>query len=150
MIERTTLLFIAGFSTIAAVVAVVFAFRASSSIRRVILGGLATLCLIPAVLVFLLAFPEFQPEFSDARLRTYKAFYREIGEGMTRDEINSLLDRHYPMTGPRQRPKLWEDTSAQLCFFMSPEDAPSHEPNCEGIFLSLHDGRVTKKYYSPD
>jgi hypothetical protein len=40
------------------------------------------------------------------------------------------------------------DTPDGLGFFMNPE--ASREPNCEGIFLRLEQGRVTKKTYSPD
>ena len=67
---------------------------------------------------------------------------------MTRDEVNLLLDRHYPELGARQRPKVMEDTSERLGFFMNPET--SREPNCEGIFLSIREGQVIAKSYSED
>lgn len=137
-------LLIAGLCTIAAIVAAVFAIRAASRTRCFVFSGLSILCIIPAIFVFLLL----HPELIDARFRTYKAFYRDIHEGMTRDEINSLLDQHYPKTGVRQRPTVMEDTSKRLGFFMNPET--SREPNCEGIFLSIHDGHLTAKKYSED
>ncbi|MFT5109867.1 MAG: hypothetical protein ACI9UA_005519 [Pseudoalteromonas tetraodonis] len=41
-----------------------------------------------------------------------------------------------------------DDTSERFGFFMNPEH--SKDPNCEGIFLSLHKGTVAKKVYSAD
>ena len=135
---------IAGLCAIAAFIAAAFAVRASSVTRRVVLGGVAVVFIIPAVFVFLLL----HPELIDGRFRTYKTFYRDIHEGMTRDEVNSLLDRHYPKAGARLRPKVMEDTPERLGFFMNPET--SREPNCEGIFLSIHEGHVATKSYSED
>lgn len=129
---------------IAAIVAAVFAFRASFGIRRVLLSVLATLFIVPGVFVFLLL----HPELIDARLRTFKAFYHDIHEGMTRDEINSLLVRHYPKQGARHVPRILEDTSGRLGFLMNPEI--SSGPDCEGIFLTVNDGRVTAKKYVED
>ena len=114
--------------------------RALSSILLV----LTVVFLIPAVFVVL----ALNPEIIDARFRTYKAFYREIDVGMTRQQVNALLDKHYPPAGPRQRPKVMDDTEKSLGFFMHPET--SREPNCEGIFLKLENNRVTRKEYSPD
>ena len=67
---------------------------------------------------------------------------------MTRDEIFTLLEHRYPARGPRQRPTILADEPTTLDFFMNPES--SREPDCEGIFLRLTDGRVTRKDYSPD
>ena len=120
------------------------AIRGSGAVQRIGLGFLAFLCFAPAA--FLVT--AIHPELVDARFRVYKAFYQDIHEGMTRDDIESILARHYPPTGPRQRPKVMDDTSDQLGFFMNPET--SREPNCEGIFLTLQDGRVVGKDYSPD
>jgi hypothetical protein len=104
------------------------------------------------VLVFLVpagyVYVAFHPEFVDKRFRTYKAFYRDIHVGMTREEVIAAMDRRYPADGPRQRPKIMSDESGELGFFMDPEN--SREPNCEGIFLTLESGRVVKKQYSPD
>jgi len=59
-----------------------------------------------------------------------------------------LLDRHYPASGPRRRPKVMTDEPGRLGFFMDPERY--REPNCEGIFLTLTNGRVAGKWYSAD
>ena len=113
---------------------------------RVILAAVAALCALPALYIFVL----FHPELADPRFRAYKAFYGHIREGMTRDDVFALLERRYPPNGARQRPTVMRDEPNNIGFFMSPEDAPSREPNCEGIFLSLHEGRITKKVYSTD
>jgi hypothetical protein len=129
---------------VAGLVLVVFAFRTSHWIYRVLLICFGAILCLPAVYVF----PGFHPELVDARYRTYKAFYRDIREGMTREEVLSLVDRHYPSTGPRQRPKIMQDTPERLGFFMTAET--SFEPNCEGIFLALQEGRVSRKQYVRD
>ena len=131
-------------AALAASIAAGFAFRASATALRIILIAVAILCALPALYLFVLL----NPGLIDARFRTYNAFYRDIREGMTRDEVFALVDRHYPPDGARQRPKVMSDEPAHLGFFMSPES--SREPNCEGIFLRLSGGRITKKDYSPD
>jgi hypothetical protein len=88
------------------------------------------------------------PELIDGRFRTYRAFYHDIQVGMDRGEVLRLMERHYPAAGPRQRPKIVTDEPARLGFFMNPERSP--EPNCEGIFLALRNGRVVQKEYSAD
>lgn len=129
---------------VAGLVLVVFAFRASRRISRVLLVSFGAILCLPAVYVFL----GFHPELVDGRYRTYKAFYGDIREGMTREEVLSLVDRLYPPSGPRQRPKITEDTPERLGFFMTAE--ASFEPNCEGIFLTLQGGRVSRKQYVRD
>ena len=129
---------------VAGLVLVVLAFHASRWISRVLLASFGAILCLPAVYVFL----GFHPELVDARYRTYKAFYSDIRQGMTREEVLSLVDRLYPSTGPRQRPKIMEDTPERLGFFMSAET--SIEPNCEGIFLTLQGGRVSRKEYVRD
>ena len=108
--------------------------------------------MVVLALVFLIPsgylFSVFHPELVDGRFRTYKAFYGDIQIGMTRDEVFAALDRRYPKSGARQRPKVMEDTADRLGFFMNPET--SREPNCEGIFLKVEKGRVKSKVYSPD
>lgn len=117
---------------------------ASTSARRILLVCLALPCLIPAWMVL----AAIRPEWVDSRFRTYKAFYRDIHEGMTRQEVDALLSRYYPSAGPRAYPKILEDTPQRLGLFMNPET--STEPNCEGISLKFEDGRVAAKDYSPD
>ena len=84
----------------------------------------------------------------DPRFRTYRSFYYEIEEGMTRQQVIEILIKHYPRDGARDRPTVRSDDEDQLGFFMNPEDY--REPNCEGIFLEMKDGVVVKKTYSND
>ncbi|MCB1092454.1 MAG: hypothetical protein KDL87_13035 [Verrucomicrobiae bacterium] len=130
---------------------VVFAILAWLASRRsqggkriwlVTIGALCALC--PG---YVLAYV-FKPELVDARHRAYKSFYHELQIGMTREEVIASLEKHYPAGGARQRPTIMRDTAEELGFFMNPEQ--SHEPNCEGIFLDLAQGHVTRKRYSRD
>ena len=127
-----------------AIVAGVILYFTRQAGTRIFMPITILVCLFPAG--YLLA--TLHPEWVDGRFRTYKAFYRDIQVGMTRDQVFSALDRRYPKEGPRKRPKILNDTPEGLGFFMNPET--SREPNCEGIFLELEAGRVTKKQYSPD
>lgn len=133
---------------VAGVVLAVLAFlasRQSKGATRITLTSIGVACLlVPAYLVVAV----YAPELIDARIRTYKALYREIESGMTRDQVLAMVDKHYPAGGMRQRPKIMKDTFEELGFFMNPEH--SREPNCEGIFLDLADGRVVGKRYSRD
>lgn len=130
---------------IVGLIAAIFAFCASRAIPRVILIAIALLCASPALFIYI----ALHRELIDARFRTYKAFYGDIHEGMTRADVFALQERRYPPNGPRQRPKTVSDEPEALGFFMNPEEEGG-EPNCEGIFLSLQEGRITKKVYSPD
>ena len=112
--------------------------------RRLALVTIGVLLLVPSA--FLVA--ALNPWLTDPRFNTYRTFYRDIEVGMTRADVLDLIDHHYPASGKRQRPDVMDDTSTHLGFFMNPEH--SQEPNCEGIFLSLLDGRVVNKSYSPD
>ncbi len=105
---------------------------------------LALIFLLPAGYLFV----GLNPWLVDSRFRTYRAFYRDIEVGMTRDQVLAVMERRYPADGLRKRPKIMDDTSQRLGFFMNPET--SREPNCEGIFLALEGGRVTKIVYSAD
>jgi hypothetical protein len=127
-----------------ALVAGAAAGRARSGRGRALMVVLGMVFLLPAAGMCL----AFHPEFSDGRFWTYKAFYRDIQTGMTRDEVFAALDRRYPKLGARQPPMVMGDQPMSLSFFMNPET--SSEPNCEGIFLTLDKGRVTRKVYSPD
>jgi hypothetical protein len=129
---------------LAAVVVVIIACRVRSGVATAALAVLALLLLVPPGFVFV----ALNPGLVDARFRTYQAFYRDIETGMTRAEVLAAMERHYPTNGPRQRPTIMEDNTSRLGFFMNPET--SREPNCEGIFLTLQNGRVVSKGYSPD
>jgi hypothetical protein len=135
---------IAGIGAVFALVSIVVACLVRRRAVRVLMIVLAFIFLAPAVFVFL----ALHPELIDDRFRTYKAFYRDIHEGMTREEVYTALERHYPKDGNRQRPTIFRDTSDRLEFVMNPET--SREPNCEGIFMTLKTNHVIQKQYSPD
>jgi hypothetical protein len=124
---------------------IIAAFFVRGGVKRAALLSLAALLTLPSSYMLLHIFV---PEVVDGRFRTYKALYADIHPGMTRIEVFDLIDRHYPSTGNRGRPKVLEDTPERLGFFMNPET--STEPNCEGIFLKLAQGRVASKSYSAD
>jgi hypothetical protein len=134
----------AAIGAVAAMAALVVALTVRSKALATMAGVAALVLLLPAAYVFV----SFNPWLVDARFRTYRAFYRDIREGMTRDEVLAALERRYPGTGARQPPKIMEDSPERLGFFMNPET--SREPNCEGIFLQFEHGRVIGKSYSPD
>ena len=129
---------------VVAAVAVISACMTKSGTTRTVLLVLAFVFLIPAGYVFL----AFNPWLADARFRTYRAFYRDIEIGMTRQQVLTVMEQRYPTNGSRKPPKVMQDWDNSLGFFMNPES--SREPNCEGIFLTLTNGRVVKKDYSPD
>ncbi len=135
---------IAALGAIAALIAVILACRVRRGLVRGVLVFLALAFLVPVAYVS----SALHPEWVDDRFRTYKAFYRDVQIGMTRAQVFSALERRYPAGGPRQRPMVMQNDPDRLGFFMNPET--SREPNCEGIFLTLHGGRVAEKDYSPD
>lgn len=128
---------------LAIVAAVIFYFTRHIG-TRIVMMILVLVFLFPAGYLF----TALHPEWVDRRFRAYKAFYQEIQVGMTREQVLAAMERRYPKDGPRKRPKIMGDTPEALGFFMDPET--SREPNCEGIFLQLESGRVTKKQYSAD
>ena len=135
---------IAACGLLAAALALVCAFRVKGGLVRLTLLALVLLGFAPTGLVV----AAMHPELWDARYRAYKAFYRDIELGMSREQVLALMEQHYPATGPRRLPKLWEDTPTELDFFMSAEG--QNEPNCEGILLTLENGRVCRRRYSAD
>ena len=135
---------IAQVCAVAAIIAVIAACRARNGIVTGIMLALALIFLAPVGYVFF----EYHPEFTDGRFRTYKAFYRDLQVGMTREQVLAAMERRYPAGGPRKRPKILDDTPERLGFLMDPEI--SREPNCEGIFLTFEQGRMTQKVHSPD
>src|SRR3954469_22826596 len=108
----------------AAFVTVVLGCRARSRGAIAACVVLTVIFLLPAFIVFNVLFPE----FLDGRFRTYKAFYRNIELGMTRNEVMQLRDHYYPKSGSHLAPKIMDDTPQRLGFFMNPET--SREPNC--------------------
>ena len=115
----------------------------SVALRIAMIAATLTL-LVPAGLVLRALYPE----LLDNRFRTYKMFYADIHVGMTREQVFAALARHYPTNGVRKSPTILQDTPKALGFFMNPET--SSEPGCEGIFLTMEEGRVANRKYSPD
>ena len=111
---------------------------------RILLILTGTGVLIPSVFFFL----ALNQWIIDPRFRTYRSFFYEIEEGMTRQQIVEILIKHYPHDGERDRPIIISDEDNQMDFYMNPEDY--REPNSEGIFLEMKDGVVMKKTYSND
>jgi len=138
------LILIAAAGASAALAAIVIACRAKSGFVIAMMVLLALAFITPAGYLFL----AFHPELIDGRFRTYKRLYGDIQVGMTREQVLAAMELRYPTNGPRKRPKILNDSPDGLGFFMNPET--STEPNCEGIFLTLEAGRVTKKVYSAD
>lgn len=135
---------IAAGGVLAALIVIFLAWKVRGRAATVLLSLLALILMAPAGYVFLL----FHPEWIDGRFSTYKQFYSDIQVGMSREQVLSAMEQRYPAGGPRLRPKITEDTPARLGFFMNPET--SREPNCEGIFLALEAGKVTRISYSAD
>lgn len=130
---------------VGAVVLLVAVIRCRGAALRVVLLLLALVSLSPAALIVLATYFD----RSDVRIEAYQAFYAAIQPGMTKEEVLALRDRHYPAGGPRQPPRLMIDEADSLSFFMHPED-PESTVDCEAILLSLANGRVTQKTYTPD
>ena len=90
----------------------------------------------------------FKPELVDDKFKTYKQLFGDIEVAMSRADVMTLIDQHYPSEGERLRPNIIEDSDKKLGFFMNPED--STEPNCEGIFLRMQGDKVVRKSYARD
>ena len=138
------LISIAAVILIGAVDCLVFAYLASHWLKRGILLVAALFLLGPSGVALI----GFKPELVDDRFRTYKQLFGDIEVGMSRAEVMTLVDQHYPPEGGKTSPNLIEDSDKKLSFFMNPED--STEPNCEGIFLRLQDDKVMRKSYARD
>ena len=138
------LIIIAAITLIGAIACLVFAYLASHWFKRGILIVAALFLLGPSGVALI----GFKPELVDDRFRTYKQLFGDIEVGMSRAEVMTLVDQHYPSEGERLRPNIVEDSNKKLSFFMNPED--SAEPNCEGIFLEMQDNKVLRKSYARD
>lgn len=138
------LILIAAVTMIGAIACLVFAYLASPRLKRGILIVAALFLLGPSGVALI----GFKPELVDSRYKTYKQLFGDIEVGMSRAEVMTLVDQHYPSEGERLRPNIIEDSDKKLSFFMNPED--STEPNCEGIFLRMQDNKVVRKSYARD
>ena len=138
------LIIIAAITLIGAVACLVFAYLASHWLKRGILIVVALFLLGPSGVALI----GFKPELVDSRYKTYKQLFGDVEVGMSRAEVMTLVDQHYPSEGERLRPNIIEDSDKKLSFFMNPED--STEPNCEGIFLRMQGDKVVRKSYARD
>ena len=138
------LILIAAVTLIGAIACLVFAYLASHWLKRGILIVASLFLLGPSGVALI----GFKPELVDSRYKTYKQLFRDIEVGMSRAEVMTLVDQHYPSEGERLLPNLIEDSDKKFGFFMNPED--SAEPNCEGIFLEMQDNNVVRKSYARD
>ncbi len=130
---------------VATVIMLITVFRVRRWGLKVLLVLIAILTLAPTGFVLVMV----NPEWVDARLRSYKDFYEGIQMGMTRAEVMALQTQLYPADGPRRPPRIIVDETESLSFFMDPED-PASSLNCEAILLALKEGKVVTKTYSPD
>lgn len=130
---------------VVSVIMLITVFRVRRWGLKVLLVLIAGLTLAPSGLILV----SVNPEWVDARFRSYKDFYEGIQLGMTREEVMALQMQLYPAEGPRRPPHIMVDEIESLSFFMDPED-PESSVNCEAILLALKDGKVVAKTYSPD
>ena len=142
--ELHPIFLIAAVTLIGAVACLVFAYLTSKWIKRGILIVAALFLLGPSGVALI----GLKPELVDDRFRTYKQLFGDIEVGMSRADVMTLVDQHYPSEGERLRPNIIEDSDKKLGFFMNPED--STEPNCEGIFLRMQGDKVVRKSYARD
>lgn len=85
----------------------------------------------------------------DARVAHFVRFFKAIEVGMPRETVMETMNRLYPTGGPRTAPELTSDEVNRLHFRMDTEG--QGEPNAEGISVLFDaNGRVERKYYSPD
>lgn len=129
---------------VGAVIMLITVFRVYHRGLKAMLLLIALAMLTPAGLVLMALYPE----WTDARIRTYKDFYEDLHLGMTRAEVMEVKARLYPVDGPRKVPTIIAEDETSLSFFMHPEDET--EPNCEGILLTFAEGKLKSKIYSPD
>ena len=142
--ELHPIFLIAAVTLIGSVACLVFAYLASHWLKRGILILAALFLLVPSGVALI----GFKPEMVDDRFKTYKQLFGDIEVGMSRADVMTLIDQHYPSEGERLRPNIIEDSDKKLGFFMNPED--STEPNCEGIFLRMQGDKVVRKSYARD
>ena len=82
-------------------------------------------------------------DWRDPRFAAFHRLYSRIHPGMTRKELQQTIERVYPADSPRKRPNFHVDEPTQVILFME-------NGGCEGIMLTMANGRVVSKHYSPD
>lgn len=135
---------IAAITLAGTVACIVFACMVNGRMKRGLFGFVVLVLLVPSALALIVI----KPELVDARIRTYKQLYGDIQVGMSRADVMTLVERHYPAEGRRLRPQVIENTEERLSFHMNPEGAKG--PNCEGISVNLYEDKVVYKFYSRD
>lgn len=96
------------------------------------------LCLTPPAI---LPFVDISPR------KPYTRFYRSIQLGMSYNEVNDLLVKHFPENGPYNRPVGGYDGGARMDYILDPNDGWY---NAELIVLKMNDGQVCSKQYLHD
>jgi membrane protein YdbS with pleckstrin-like domain len=89
------LILIAAVTLIGAVACLVFAYFASHWLKRGILIVAALFLLCPSGVALIC----FKPELVDDRFKIYKQLFGDIEVGMSRAEVMTLVDQHYPSEG---------------------------------------------------
>jgi len=80
-------------------------------------------------------------------IKPYKRFFSAINEGMIEVEVMAVLHQEFPQGGRFPVPVLRSDETNRLMFFLDPNQGAY---NAEGIFVTLRNGKVVAKEYSPD
>ena len=80
-------------------------------------------------------------------VKPYKRFFVGIDNGMTETEVMAVLHREFPQGGHFPVPVLRSDDTNLLMFFLDPKQSAY---NAEGVFVTLQNGKVVAKVYSPD
>lgn len=131
-----------GSCLILAALSAVVCFRGKGRAVRICAGTALALLLCCAAFLGVV-----HPGILEPRFRAYQRFYNAISPGMSKEQVLTLRDLHYPSGGARKPPELFEH-EGRFYFFMDREG--QREPNCEGIFLTMSNGTVIGKHYSPD
>lgn len=86
--------------------------------------------------------------WKDPRFNVFHRLFLQIRPGMSRSELEGVIQKLYPPEGKRRPPIFWQDQPTYITLFLDPETEA--EPNCEGIFLRVSNGVITAKAYSMD
>ncbi len=127
---------------VASAIAGRLAWRSRTLTTRFLLTSLTMCFLVPSGILV----AGMNPWLIDARLRTYRLFYWDIRNGMNRQEILAVMDRHYPAGESRTRPIFRQESITKLTFQLAAEG--SAEPAKEEISLQMEEGRVIRKDYT--
>ena len=82
-------------------------------------------------------------DWREPRWAAFHRLYSRIHSGMTRQELQQAIEQVYPADSSKKRPSFHVDEPTKIMLFMANE-------GCEGIMLTMTNGRVVSKSYSPD